>query len=413
MNARVDRRPSPPVAVQGLFLTSGFVIAAFFPFLALYLDQSKGLSESEIGLVIAAMALARVLLNPLWGQLADTTLGRRTTLQIGVAGACLFSLVMASAHGVMSVAVVGFLLAGSMVTFGPNVDAIALEHLGDARMSDYGRIRAWESLSYAVGCLAFGALLRAWGVSWAMPFFAMSSAVVLAWSFTVRRDLPRHVSSGDGRLGAVGAAFREAPRLWGYLAALFLVWTGFNAAWNFIALKIVSEGGGPLLVGIGTAAGGLVEVPMMRYSSRLHARFGLRKVYVLGALIYATGFLLWGLIDNPTIVSMLSVFEGLAFSLLFTTGVIVVGRLLPSSLYSTGNSIAQAVGFGLGPILGAGVGGYVYEHAGPVVLYTGASALALAGAVVAWFALAVPELDRPGADDVPADPAFSPPEPLG
>ena len=413
MTTRAGRRPSPSVAVQGLFLTSGFVIAAFFPFLALYLQDSKGFSESEIGLVVATMAVARVILNPLWGQLADTTLGRRTTLQIGVAGACAMSLFLASVQGVVPVAVVAFLLAGSMVTFGPNVDAIALEHLGDARMSDYGRIRAWESLSYAVGCIVFGALLQSWGVAWAMPFSALASVLVLAWSFTVRRDRPRHVSTGDGKLGAVGAAFRTAPRLWGYLAALFLVWAGFNAAWNFISLKIVSLGGGALLIGIGTAAGGLVEVPMMRYSSRLHARFGLRKVYVMGALIYASGFLLWGLIDDPTIVSLLTVFEGVAFSLLFTTGVVVVGRLLPSSLYSTGNSIAQAVGFGLGPIVGAGIGGYVYQHAGPGVLYPAASMLALAGAVVAWFALAIPELDRPGAEDVPADPAFSPPEPLG
>ena len=35
-----------------LVLTFGFVIAAFFPFLAVYLD-GKGLSESGIGLVIA------------------------------------------------------------------------------------------------------------------------------------------------------------------------------------------------------------------------------------------------------------------------------------------------------------------------------------------------------------------------
>jgi predicted MFS family arabinose efflux permease len=73
------------------------------------------------------------------------------------------------------------------------------------------------------------------------------------------------------------------------------------------------------------------------------------------------------------------------------------------------------VGFGLGPILGAGIGGFVYESAGPVALYSGASALALSGAVVAWFALRTPELDRPitPADDVPADPAIAPPEPLG
>ncbi len=197
-----------------------------------------------------------------------------------------------------------------------------------------------------------------------MPIFALASLLVFAWSFTVPRDAPRQAAGGDGRLGAVGAVFREAPRFWGFLAALFLVWTGFNAAWNFISLKIVSEGGGPLLVGIGTAAGGLIEVPMMRSSSRLQSRYGLRKVYALGCSVYALGFLLWGSISNPTIVSLLTILEGVAFSLLFTTGVVVVGRLLPSSLYSTGNSVAQMVGFGLGPILGAGIGGYVYQHLG-------------------------------------------------
>jgi MFS family permease len=124
---------------------------------------------------------------------------------------------------------------------------------------------------------------------------------------------------------------------------------------------------------------------------------------VLGCCIYALGFLLWGLISNPTIVSFLTVFEGTAFGLLFTTGVVVVGRLLPSSLYSTGASIVAMVGFGIGPILGAGVGGYVYQHAGAVVLYSGASALALGGGAAAWVALSTPELSNPA----PAAPSTS------
>ncbi len=391
------------------------MIAAFFPFLALYLD-GKGLSESGIGLVIAAMAVARIVLNPLWGHLADATLGRRTSLQIGAFLSAAFALVLAGADGVGAIAVAGFLLAGAMVSTGPNIDAITLEHLGAERMSDYGKVRSWESVTYAIGCLTLGWIFEIAGIGWAMPIYALASILVFSWSFTVARDTPRHeAATGGGRLGTVGAVFRQAPRFWGFLAALFLVWTGFNAAWNFIALKIASEGGGPLLIGIGTAVGGLIEVPMMRSSSRLQTRLGLRRVYALGCSVYALGFLLWGSISNPTIVSLLTVLEGVAFSMLFTTGVVVVGRLLPSSLYSTGNSVAQMVGFGLGPILGAGIGGFVYETAGPMTLYAGASVLALSGAVVAWFALRGPELDRPVTDDddVPADPSIAPPEPLG
>ena len=401
--------------MRGLFLTFGFVIASFFPFLALYLD-GKGLSESDIGFVIAIMAVARVLLNPLWGHLADATLGRRTSLQIGAFLTGCFALVLAGSDGVVAISAAGFLLAGAMVSTGPNIDAITLEHLGVERMSDYGKVRSWESFTYAIGCLTLGWLFQTAGIGWAMPSFAVSCLLVFVWSFAVARDTPRHdAAKGGGRLGTVGAVFRRAPRFWVFLVAVFLVWTGFNAAWNFIALKIASDGGGPLLVGIGTAAGGLIEVPMMRSSSRLQERLGLRRVYALGCAVYALGFLLWGSISNPTIVSLLTVLEGVAFSMLFTTGVVIVGRMLPSTLYSTGNSVAQMVSFGLGPILGAGIGGLVYETAGAMTLYAGASALALSGGVVAWFALRGPELDAPVTedDDVRADPSIAPPEPLG
>jgi PPP family 3-phenylpropionic acid transporter len=399
------REVRPDVAVRGVFFFFGFGIAAFFPFLAIYLEGHHGFSESEIGLVIAAMSLARLIVSPVWGHVADTRTGRLTALQLGAAGSALAAIAMNLVDGLGAVMLVGFVLAGFMVANGANADAIALVHLGDERMTSYGRIRSLESATYAVGCLGFGAILQAVGVDWAMPIFAFCSLAVLAWSTTLRRDRPVDVAEHAGKLGAVGAVFREAPRFWGFLAAVVLVWTGFNAAWNFIAIRITDKGGGPLLIGIGTALGGLTEVPVMRSSSRLQTRLGLRTVYALGCLIYGLGFLAWGSISDPTVLSVLTIFEGVAFSLLFTTGVVIVGRLLPQSLYSTGNSVAQMAGFGVGPIVGAGVGGFVYQRLGAPVLYAGASALALSAAVVAWFALSIPALAQPGLVDDAEEPS--------
>jgi PPP family 3-phenylpropionic acid transporter len=371
------------------------VIAAFFPFFAIYLQEHHGLSQSRIGYVIAAAALARMITNPVWGHLADTTLGRLTVLRIGLAGAALAALGLNLVEAFAAVVAMAVIHSLFLVAQGPNIDAIALAHLGEERMSDYGRIRGWESLTYAAGCLVFGALMERVGMGIAMPIYALASLAVLAWTATIERDRPEPLVE-HGRLGSVGAVFRAAPRFWGYLAALLLVWTAFNAAWNFISLKISDAGGGPLLIGLGTALGGLIEVPTMRGSSRWQERFGLRRVYVAGCLVYALAFVLWGSIDDAGVLSVLTLFEGVAFSLLFTTGVVVVGRLLPQNLYSTGNAVSAMVGFGVGPIIGAGIGGWVYQHLGPATLYTGASALALAGGVVAWFAMAVPSLSEPG-----------------
>ena len=382
--------------VQGLFLFFGFAIAAFFPFLALYLEQHHGLDAAQIGVVIAFSAAARMIANPVWGHYADTRLGRLTVLQICLVGSAAAGLALNVQWAFAGVVVAATVHSLFLVGLGSNIDAITLAHLGDARMSEYGRMRGWESLTYATGCLCFGAVLQAFGMGWMMPIYAVAVLVVLGWSTLVRRDRPSQLVD-HGRLGAVGAVFREAPRFWGFLVAVLLVWTGFNAAWNFISLRIADQGGGALLIGFGTALGGLIELPTMRSSTRLQRRFGLRRVYILGCSVYALGFVLWGSVSDPTILSMLTMLEGVAFSLLFTTGVVIVGRLLPSNLYSTGNAVTGMVGFGIGPIIGAGIGGFVYERMGPGILYGAAATLAVAAAVVAWFALNVPVLDQPQA----------------
>jgi len=396
----VTARVRPDVSIPVLFLLFGFVVAAFFPFIALFLDD-RGLSAAEIGFVLAAMAVARIAVNPVWGHLADTTLGRRRTLQIGSLGAAAAAVALFLSDGLPGIAVVACVFALFQTTTGPNIDAIALTYLGDERMHDYGRVRAWESVSYASACLALGALLEQAGVRWAMPAFAAASLGVMVWSSTLPVDRPHpDAREQHGRLGTLGTLFRTVPRFWIFLLALLLLWTGFNASWNFVALKIEAGGGGPLLVGIGTALGGMIEVPTMRLSSRVQRRYGLRPVFVAGCVVYATGFLLWGLIESARIVSALTMFEGVGFALLFTTTVIVIGRMVPPALYSTGQSVATTAGFGLGPILGAGLGGVVYGSYGPVVLYSAASILTLSAGAVAWIALRDPRFARVEAEDV-------------
>ena len=218
-------------------------------------------------------------------------------------------------------------------------------------MHAYGRIRGWESFTYALSCLACGLLFEAIGLDLNMVIYAAVCLVVLAWSTTLRVPTVLHVGE-HGRLGAVGTVLGESPRFRSFLSATLLLWFGFSGAWNFIPLKILDQGGGPLLIGFGAALGGLVEVPMMRSSSNLSERFGIRAVFMAGCIVYALGFLLWGLVDDPQVLSILTFLEGIAFALVFTMSVVIVGKLVTPTLYSTGQAVAATVGFGVAPILG-------------------------------------------------------------
>ncbi|HEX7463422.1 MAG TPA: MFS transporter [Actinomycetota bacterium] len=394
----IGRLVRPSAAIHVLFVLYGVAIAAFYPFFTLFLRE-RGLDPLEIGLVIAAMALARIVANPVWGHLADARLGRRTVVQIEILAAALAAVALFGADEQLSWLVIASALFAALAgALGPNVDAMALAHLGESQMHRYGSIRAWESLSYAIATLALGFVLYATGVQWMLLAYAAVSLVVLAWTFTLLPDRP-HALEDHGRLGAAGAALRSSPRFRKFLASSLLIWIGFAAAWNFLALRIQDQGGDPRLVGLGLALGGASEVPMMLYSSRAARRFGLRAVYVGGACVYATGFLVWGLISNPLFISLASVFEGLGYGLLFTSGVVIVGKLLPRSLYSSGQSIAGMVAFGVASIVGAGLGGWLYWTLGSVTAYVASSAVAFVGAFLAYLALDTPLLSSPAMEE--------------
>src|SRR4029078_9516810 len=183
-------RVSDAPQVQGLCLCFGLAIAAFFPFLALYLERYHGLDASRIGVVIACCAAARMVANPFWGHTADTRWGRLTVLQVCLAGSAGAALLLNVHWAFAGIVVTAAIHSAFLVGPGPNIDALALAHLGEERMSDYGKIRGWESLTYAAGCLCFGLILERYGMGWAMPLFAASALVVLVLSTILRPQRP-------------------------------------------------------------------------------------------------------------------------------------------------------------------------------------------------------------------------------
>ena len=285
-------------SVRALFALIGVCVAAFSPFLALLL-RDRGFDPSQIGVVFSAMAATWMVANPVWGHAADVWIGRVRALRIAALGAATMGLVFfvpeQSLLVVLPVVIVLAAFHGAVVPIG---DAIALDHLGPEDVRDYGLIRLWSSLAFAVAAIACGALYGVAGIGLMPLIYAVAMATLAAWSTTLVRDVPTRVPSGE-RFGSVGAAFRASPRLAPLLVGMLLWGIGFAAAWSFLPLRIVGRGGGPLLVGIAAASGAFVEVPVMRKSKWFTGRFSLRGVYVLGWVIYASVFVAWAFVKRP------------------------------------------------------------------------------------------------------------------
>jgi MFS family permease len=371
--------------LRRLFALLWLVAAGEIPFFVLWLHD-RGLSPSEIGLVLGAMALAAIAAAPFWSHAADRRGGTVRTLQRALILAAAASLALA-ATGSLLVLVLGAVavMSAAAAAVTPLTDALALNLLGTERMHDYGAFRLWASVGWGVGAIAFGALFEVAGLGWMLPAYAIGLALsaVYVGGFPKVRPAPTHERT---RLGAFGDALAHVPRLPLYLLGLLVFGAAQHAAWDFVPLRIESGGGGPFLVGIAAGVSAFLEIPFMRSSSTLIRRFGVRLLFVAGGSVYVLASLLWSVVSAPAAVTAVRVGVGIGFGLTYVSVVVMTGTLVPTRLRNTGQTLAQMCTAGLAPVVGSVIGGWVYEHIGPSQLFVG-SAIGLAVAIaIVWTA---------------------------
>ena len=379
--ARASARPSL-WRVDLLFALVGVAEATIVPFIPLILHE-RGFGFADIGLVLAAMSLAAFASGPLWAYAADLRFGHEVTLaaSMAVTGAVSVLVYLAHERALLAVAVVALWAFRA-----PNAslaDAIALDRLGGDRRGEYGRVRLWTSIGWAVAVLLWGAIIAASTYGAAALLYPVALAAVLAWTVF---GLGRGASASHRRavrpLRARRAEIRRAKPLLVFLVAVLLAQTAFVAGFNFSSLRISGLGGGALLVALAASLQAVAEVPVMASMTRLRRVFAARHFYVLGCGVYAIVLLFWATTKDPVAVAVARLVLGVAFALTYVGSVVVVDELVSPHLRATGQVAAKSVAFGLAPVIGALGGGLVYSRLGPPAMFVGAAIFAAAAGIV-------------------------------
>ena len=401
------------VRLRWLYGLQGAALGLLLPYLVPLL-AGRGLSATEIGLVLGASGLASLASYPIWGALADGPLGRRQAIAVSsvVAVAGALWIVVAGSDPLTLAGAVSLALIGAL-PWGPITDALALGSLGD-RSSSYGRLRAWASIGWAISAIAAGLAWDRVGGSVVYLVFALF-AVVVGAAVLVPVGPRRSALRADGAIGADGLATAAAasaepvrrsvvrgdwrlilasPIFLGFLAGLLITSIGEHAAWRYVALRIIDQGGGTFLVGLAAALPALVETPVFMGSRRWERIMGLRWIYVAGALIAAGLTFLIALASEAWMVALLRTLDGTSYALRYIGMVLIIGALLPLRLHALGQSIGWFVAMGIGPIIADAAGGIIYDALGGSAVFFVASALALVGAVVVFVALSGAGLGR-------------------
>jgi MFS family permease len=359
--------------VQVLFTLVGVAEASILPFLPIVLSD-RGLSAAEIGVVLSVAALAGFISTPLWGHVGDGRLGAERTLVVAAIGAGAAAVPLVFVHSFLALTIVVVLITAARSAMASLTDAIALEHLGDDR-AQYGRVRLWLSLGWAISACVWGLVLEWGSLDW-LPWIYVGCVLVVAvaaYAVGGGRAVREPTPAGTRRAMLVALA----P----FLLSLLLLFAAFNATFSFISLRIRELGGGLFVVGAATALQAVAEAPVMRITPRLNRVIGHRALYVVGSLFFIASFVAWAFLDDPLAIALVKLVAGVGFALVYVGSVLLVDDLVPPALRGTGQGLAKAVTFGLSPILGSLAGGAIYDYAGPRALFLACAGAALVAAM--------------------------------
>jgi len=345
---------SPRVRATLAYVAAFAAIGAAFPYLPVHY-RALGLDLAAIGALGALWAGTSLVASPAWGAVTDRLPRSRALLPIAALLAAAAALGLSQAHDFTGVAIGVACVAAATSGVTPMLDARTLDILGDDR-GQFGRIRAWGSISFIVSTVCVGLAMDRWGsgalFAVYVPMYVVTAFVAL-WLPRSRRP----AATGSLRAGATRVV--RAPGMAIFLAAALLTWTSVVLINSFLSVRLVDLGAPAGLVGAAWVVGSIVEVPIMFAFPRLAARFGAHRLLLLGAVFFAVRGCLYVLADRPELLVAGGTLEGAGFGLFFVASVGYVAELAPRGRTATAQGVHSAVAFGIAAVIGAALGGAI------------------------------------------------------
>jgi MFS transporter, PPP family, 3-phenylpropionic acid transporter len=256
-----------------------FAMGSAFPYLAPWFKETLGVSNRELGILLAIRPAVALLGQPFWSMVADTT-GHRSRIAsiLAMASALTFPLVFFGT-GIVTVVAALALSAFFITPLNSISDTLTFDCLGHEKRNHFGRFRIFASLGYFAAVASVGTLYDRTGLAWLFPLFA--AGMLLAAASVGRVPSRAHpVSFRDG--GRALAEFLQKRNVRWFLAAMMVSETANQMAYMYLSVFAKQLGANNAQVGWIWAAATGAEMVTMFFMVRIIRRAGLKKILFLG-----------------------------------------------------------------------------------------------------------------------------------
>lgn len=367
---------------------SGFCL--IISFASVYL-LAQGISNAQIGVIIAVASALATVLQPIVAGVADRSKAplRLWLVGGGIAIAALAAALLLPTDTRLLVAVNYGLLIGSIQLLQPLVNSVGMAAINlDIRLN-FGLARAAASLTFALVSLGAGRVVEASSEA-AIPLLLLAVQLVFvlaAATFVFRRGAQQKADGGAATAPEAGPPpldRRAWARFWVLLLGFTFAMASHNLLNGFMFQIVEFHGGTAADMGLAIMIAALTELPTMAAWNLLERRWTPGVLMIVAGVMFAVKNVATWLAPNLPVLYLAQGLQFAAFGLAVPASVYYINRHFPAAQRVTGQAYMTMTATA-GSVIGSVAGGIVLDAAGvPTMLLLGA-VIATAGAVCMTF----------------------------
>jgi len=257
------------------------------------------------------------------------------------------------------------------------LEAFTIDILGSRRKS-YGSIRVWGTVAFIVTVSLMGKILDIYSIRIILPLILAGSAIHAFFAMKIPDIKPKN---DKPFLREAGALLKKRQVIL-FLSSAFLMLVSHGAYYGFFSIHLENIGYGRTFIGAAWAVASIAEILVMINSDRIFKRFSIKNVIIFSFITAVARWLTLSAVKSPALILLSQTFHAVTYGAFHVSSILYIDSMTSDETKTLGQSLNNAVTYGLGLMVGFFASGWLYGKAGSPALFALSSLIALAGGII-------------------------------
>jgi PPP family 3-phenylpropionic acid transporter len=351
------------------------IMGVFLPYFNLHCYK-LGFSSFQIGVLSASRSIIMVLSPLLLSFLADRFKARKTIyLSCHILSAAIWSFYLFTSDflAMLAITVCYTVFYSPIISF---LETFTIDILG-SRKKSYGTVRVWGTVAFIITVSIMGKILGDRPVGIIIPLILAGSVIHVLLAFNIPDTRPKE---GKPFLREALALLKNRRAVF-FLSSAFLMLVSHGAYYGFFSIHLENIGYGPVFIGAAWAVASIAEIVVLMNSDKIFRRFTIENVVVFSFAAAVARWLVLSMVRSPALIMLSQVLHAATYGAFHMSSILYIDSMTPEETKTLGQSLNNAVTYGLGLMVGFFLSGWIYGQAGCFVLFAFSSLVALTGGI--------------------------------